>query len=46
MVMRVLCCLDPIGMISVFSRLNFAPEALHQVVSRFSSVVYLSDSDM
>ena len=42
---RTLCCLEPIGIISVFSRLNFAPEALHQVFSRFSSDIYLSEPD-
>jgi hypothetical protein len=40
-----LCSFVPIGMISVFSRLNFAPEALHQVERMFSRSVYLSDKD-
>ena len=32
------CSAVPIGMISVFSRLNLAPEAVHQVLSRCSRV--------
>ena len=38
-----LCVSVPIGMISVFSRLNFAPDALHHVVSSSSRSLYLSD---
>lgn len=40
-----LWAVDPIGMISVFSRLNFALEALHQTVSNFSRSEYLSDAE-
>ena len=39
------CCLVPVGITSVFSTLNFAPEARHHRVRIYSSVSYLSDSD-
>jgi hypothetical protein len=39
------CGFGPIGMISVFSRLNLAPDAVHQVSRMFSRVLYLSFFD-
>ena len=40
-----LCSRVPIGIISVFSRLNFAPDARHQLVRISWSAMYESDSD-
>lgn len=40
-----LCVSVPIGMISVFSRLNFAPDARHHFCRMFSRSEYLSVED-